>query len=49
MLRPLSLAGVILLAAASALACDAVPRVVVFGNPSVECGPFEGADCNDLL
>jgi hypothetical protein len=22
---------------------------VVFGNPGVECGAFEGPDCNDLL
>jgi hypothetical protein len=30
-------------------ACDVLPHVVVFGNPSIDCGAFEGPDCNDLL
>jgi hypothetical protein len=28
-------------------ACDS--PVVIFGNPSVACGAFDGPDCNDLL
>ena len=47
--RRLGLAGALLLAVATVVACDALPQVVVFGNPSVRCGAFEGPDCNDLL
>jgi hypothetical protein len=37
------------LALGSLAACDALPHVVVFGNPSIDCGAYEGPDCNDLL
>ena len=39
----------VVVALLSLAACDALPRLVIAGNPSVECGAFEGPDCNDLL
>ncbi|HEX7347974.1 MAG TPA: hypothetical protein VF253_14390 [Candidatus Limnocylindrales bacterium] len=39
----------VLAALVSLAACDAVPPMLIAGNPSVECGAFEGPDCNDLL
>jgi hypothetical protein len=44
MVRKMALLWVVL-----ALTGACGPGVVVFGNPSVECGAFEGPDCNDLL
>jgi hypothetical protein len=29
--------------------CDRLPGPPVDGNPAVQCGAFEGPDCNDLL
>ena len=49
MLRRLGLVSAALLALATVVACDALPHLVVGGNPGVECGAFEGPDCNDLL
>lgn len=47
MLRRWVSLGVMALALCSLAACSST--VVVFGNPSVRCGAFEGPDCNDLL
>ena len=46
MLRRLATLVVMALTFASVGACDSI---VVFGNPTVECGAFDGPDCNDLL
>jgi hypothetical protein len=34
---------------ATLAACDGLPHIVIAGQPSIECGAFEGPDCNDLL
>jgi hypothetical protein len=41
--------GALSLVLTGSAACDALPDAVVFGNPSVDCGAFDGPDCNDLL
>jgi hypothetical protein len=46
MLRRLASIGVMALAFASVSACDSV---VVSVDPRIECGAYEGPDCNDLL
>ena len=46
MLRRRAIFVAMVLVLASVTACDSI---VVFGNPSVECGAFDGPDCNDLL
>lgn len=33
----------------SLAACGAAPGPAIADDPSVECGAFEGPDCNDLL
>ncbi|HET8785417.1 MAG TPA: hypothetical protein VFM38_07265 [Candidatus Limnocylindrales bacterium] len=47
MLRRALLVLALALTAPDLVACS--PPVVVFGQPSVKCGAFEGPDCNDLL
>ena len=47
MLRRLVSVGAFALVLGVAAACNS--PVVIFGNPSVACGAFEGPDCSDLL
>ena len=39
----------IVLGLVSLAACDIHPHAVIPEDPNVECGAFEGPDCNDLL